>query len=347
MHVQLDEPGTQIVTERARSKTMELDRAVLTTRQEDVKHPAHVWVDPSYAQESLDRLRQAYVEYCRGRSQPAAPDTVVKYDKTLRSLMRSIEQQGLPLVLESVTPQAVNAWIMEQRKAGRAEEGISGRLNAVKVFTNKYVYKHLELTTRDLWMKVSRITPPEKPVEPLTDAEIDAVLDCYASPTFEDVRNRAIVVFYIATGMRLREVLELPLSSVDPITGEIKFFRGKGNKERCGWLSPGALKHYKEYLKVRPKRITATAIWVQADGQPLSYWGAHSIMRRLRDKSGIARMHWHLFRHGFAQHALKLGADVGTVQEMLGHSSNTMTRKYLGQVKQAEAARRMPQYARI
>lgn len=315
--------------------------------QEDVKHPSHVWVDPSYEDESLERLRLAYIDYCRGRSQPAAAETIVKYDKTLASLLRSIEAQGLPLVLGALTPQAVNTWIKEQRQAGRSEDGIAGRLNAVKVFANKYIYKQLELTTRDLLIKVTRITPPERPVSPLTDAEIDTVLECFSSPSFEDHRNRALLVFYIATGMRLREVLDLPLSSVDHITGEIKFFRGKGNRERCGWLSPGALKYLKDYLKVRPKRSPSTLLWVQSDGAPLTYWGAHSIMRRVREKSGVARMHWHLFRHGFAQHALKMGADVGTVQEMLGHSSNTMTRKYLGQVKQEEAARRMPQYARI
>jgi site-specific recombinase XerD len=53
-------------------------------------------------------------------------------------------------------------------------------------------------------------------------------------------------------------------------------------------------------------------------------------MRRLRERSGIACIHWHLFRHGFAQHALKNGADVGEVQEMLGHTTNVMTRRHLG-----------------
>jgi site-specific recombinase XerD len=70
-------------------------------------------------------------------------------------------------------------------------------------------------------------------------------------------------------------------------------------------------------------------------------------MRSLKQRSGIARVHWHLFRHGFAQHALRKGAEIGTVQEMLGHSSNAMTRRYAGQVRQSEAARRMPRFAPI
>ena len=58
-------------------------------------------------------------------------------------------------------------------------------------------------------------------------------------------------------------------------------------------------------------------------------------------------MHWHLFRHGVAQAALVKGAHPGMVQEMLGHSTSAMTRKYLGQAKQAETARQMPAYAPI
>ena len=70
-------------------------------------------------------------------------------------------------------------------------------------------------------------------------------------------------------------------------------------------------------------------------------------MRRLRARCGIARLHWHLFRHGFAQTALVKGAPPALVQEMLGHSTNVMTRRYLGRARQTEAARQMPKYAPI
>jgi site-specific recombinase XerD len=58
-------------------------------------------------------------------------------------------------------------------------------------------------------------------------------------------------------------------------------------------------------------------------------------------------MHWHLFRHGFAQTALKRVAEIGTVQETLGHASITMARRYAGQVWQSQAARRMPGHTPI
>ena len=70
-------------------------------------------------------------------------------------------------------------------------------------------------------------------------------------------------------------------------------------------------------------------------------------MRRLRERSGIVRIQWHLFRHGFAQHAPKNGAEVGDVQAMLGHTSNVMIRRCLGQLKQVVAARKLPRFCPI
>jgi site-specific recombinase XerD len=107
------------------------------------------------------------------------------------------------------------------------------------------------------------------------------------------------------------------------------------------------MKHVRAYLRIRPRTAEDARLWIQDDATPLSVAGVQSVMRRLKARSGIARLHWHLFRHGFAQTALRKGADIGTVQEMLGHSSNVMTRRYAGHVRQIEAARRMPKYAPI
>ena len=71
------------------------------------------------------------------------------------------------------------------------------------------------------------------------------------------------------------------------------------------------------------------------------------MFRKLKRRAGIPRLHAHLLRHGFAQAALTKGAHPGMVQEMLGHATPTMTRRYLGWAKQEEAAKQMPQYSPI
>jgi site-specific recombinase XerD len=168
----------------------------------------------------------------------------------------------------------------------------------------------------------------------LTEQEREQVLACYDQPTFEDIRNRALVAVYMATGLRFKEVLELTLANLDKVHGDIVTV-GKGGRERRARLSPRALKYVRDYRRERPRDGESDRLWLQGDGIPLGDWGGMSIMRRLRERSRIARLHWRLFRHGFAQAALGKGA----------HPA--MTRKYLGQAKQTEAARQMPAYAPI
>ena len=321
------------------------DRAVLIPKREDMLHPQNVWADPAYAEEPLERLRTDYLTYLKGRAQPVSGETVAKYNKTILSFLRSLQRCGDQPTLAALTPAAVNRWVNDQREDGRSEDGIASRLVALKVFSNKYIFKDLELTTCDLLRKVPRISPPERPAMVLTEEEREQILGCFDRPTFEDVRNRALVAIYMATGLRFREVLEMPFGSLDKIRGDITVV-GKGNRQRQARLSPRALKYVREYLQLRP-RAESDRLWLCAEGQPLSYWGGHMVMKRLRKRSGIARLHWHLFRHGFAQGALAKGAHPGMVQEMLGHSTSTMTRRYLGQAKQVEAARQMPTYAPI
>ena len=135
-------------TRRVDYGEMEADRAVLTRKQEEMRHPPDVWIDPSYADEELDRLRQAYLDYCRGRAKPASPPTVRKYNQVLMSFIRSLDRQRRePPVLASLTPTNVNRWVNERRGRGFSEEGIATHLIALKVFSSKYVYRELELTT--------------------------------------------------------------------------------------------------------------------------------------------------------------------------------------------------------
>jgi site-specific recombinase XerD len=324
---------------------MEADRAVLTRKQEEVRHPSHVWADPSYADEELDRLRQAYLDYCRGRAKPASPPTIRKYNQVLLSFIRSLTHYGESPVLASLTPTNVNRWVNERRGRGFSEDGIATHLIALKVFSSKYVYRELELTTSDLLRKVPRITPPEKPAQVLTEEERERLLACFDQPTFEDTRNRALIATYMATGLRFKEVLELPLDRLDRISGEITVL-AKGGKQRPAKISPRAMKYVREYLRVRP-RASSDRLWLTDRGQPLTYTGGQTIFRRLKKRSGIGRIRSHLLRHGFAQAALAKGAHPGMVQEMLGHSTPTMTRRYLGWAKQEEAARQMPDYAPI
>src|SRR3712207_8342195 len=126
------------VTAEAKCGPMRAELAVPTTRQEEMRHPPSTWTDPSYAEEALEGLREAYLDYLRGRAKPASSDTVRKSNNVLHSFARSLIQNGDPPVLASVTPAAATRWVNERRAKGLAEEGIATHLIALKVFTSKY-----------------------------------------------------------------------------------------------------------------------------------------------------------------------------------------------------------------
>ena len=215
------------------------------------------------------------------------------------------------------------------------------------MFTNKYIYKHLELTTRDLLLKVSRITPPEKPAQVLTAEEIERVLDTFDRPTYEDIRNRALVACYIATGLRLREVLDLPLLLDRSGDRRDQVHPSQGEQGAVRLALHGAMKHVKAYLRVGPHSPQDEQLWLQADGRPLS------ILGRPLDHEAAAGAVWHRqdalaplpsrLRPGSAEEGCRHGHGPGDA----GAHSNAMTRRYAGQVTQTEAARKMPKFAPI
>ncbi len=339
-------PGRH-VTASSDCAILQSDRAGPTSeRKEDVRHPDKAWADARYAEESLVKLREYYLEYLRGRAEPAAADTIRKYDYTLSSFIRSLERAREVTTLGSLTPHNVNRWIAEGRRAGRSEDGLASDLAALKAFARKYVFKHLELTTVDLLEKVPRITPPEKPFPRLTDAEQERILSCLDKPTYEDIRDAAIVAVHLATGRRFREIQELCVSDVNLLSGELQV-RAKGGAIQLAYLSPRALKLLRRYLRERPASAPTDRLWLSDDGRPLTYWGYQSVFRRLKRRSGVLRVRSHLLRHHFAQVALEKGAERAAVQEMLGHRTEAMTRRYTASVRQLSAAKLMPKYAPI
>ena len=115
---------------------------------------------------------------------------------------------------------------------------------------------------------------------------------------------------------------------------------------RCGRGRPARILRPHNLL-VRPTGSGGDRLWLTDEGEPLTYWGAQAIFRRAKRKSGVARLHAHLLRHTFAQGALKKGAPRAEVQDMLGHRTDAMTRRYTGTAREQAAARNMARYGAL
>jgi site-specific recombinase XerD len=337
---------------------METTVAIGTLRtQEDMRHPQHIWTEPSNGQYPLAVLWDMYAEHLAGRSKPASPATIRKYQFTLLSFQRSLEVHGEPVVLSSVTPFAVERWIADCRcgriptrdrrhHGPRREDTIGTMLAAMKAFTHKYVFRHLEMTQRDLLERVERYEPTPPVKQGLTSDQLEIALGCYDASEYEDLRDRAMVAFYAASGLRFVEVLRLDITTVDPYSGWVKTV-GKGNRERVVRVSERPLKYLRAYLRRRIALDECHELWTTRKGTALSYSGGQTMFRRLKRRSGIAIAHAHRFRHTWTQTALKKGAERALVQDAMGWTSDAMVRRYGGWVRSHTAAEAMPRFAPI
>jgi site-specific recombinase XerD len=159
--------------------------------------------------------------------------------------------------------------------------------------------------------------PRRLPTAPKAD-EVDAELASLGGDAPLEIRNRALAELIYSAGLRSREAVELNLADVD-FDGESVRVLGKGGKERVVPLGEEAAYWLGRWLQARPCLATGAenALFISARGKRLD---TSTVRRRLP--------HPHRFRHAFATHLLEGGADLRTIQELLGHSSLSTTQIY-------------------
>ncbi len=172
----------------------------------------------------------------------------------------------------------------------------------------------------------------------LTEADVTRVLDTCIAVDGAGYRDRAMLEVLYGTGMRISELVGLQLSAIDLDDGMARVL-GKGSKERLVPLAGFALRALVEYLgpagrpRLEPKRWAkrgdAEAVFLNSRGGRLTRQGAWLVVKRHAELAGLADVvHPHVFRHSCATHMIEHGADIRTVQELLGHASLTTTQRY-------------------
>ena len=177
-----------------------------------------------------------------------------------------------------------------------------------------------------------RLPKAERPViEVLTDSEVEIILQTF-SKSESGLRNRAFFCLLLDCGLRLSEAVGLKTDNINFEKGYIKVF-GKGRKER---IVPVGLKVRRMMLSYVHKRRAADLpehdkyFFLTKHRKPITIHAISSLMARLKKRTGIIRLHAHLFRHTFATNFLVHGlGDVYELSRILGHSEIRVTEKYL------------------
>ncbi|KAF1304785.1 tyrosine recombinase XerC [Enterococcus sp. JM9B] len=154
-------------------------------------------------------------------------------------------------------------------------------------------------------------------------------------------RNRALLEILYGSGLRVSECAGLQLTDIDWL-GEVLLIRGKGNKERYvpfGSFAQQALETYIENSRVSlmsKKKKTHSVVFVNHLGDPITATGIEYILNQIIKKSSLdSKIHPHMLRHTFATHLLNNGADMRTVQELLGHANLSTTQIYAHVTKES------------
>lgn len=223
---------------------------------------------------------------------------------------------------------ALDDFLWDEKERGLSATSLFRKVEALKSF---FAYQAIE----------GRL--PENPAENLKGPRLPKRLPKYltkndaarllAAPSgdsYEDVRERALLEVLYAAGLRVSELLGLTPEGVNLQEGWVRVL-GKGAKERMVPIHPRAVSSLRVYLAAREKRFKnpAPELFLGRSGKGLSRVQFWRVLRELGERAGLKTpLHPHLLRHTFATHLLEGGADLRSVQEMLGHADLSTTQIY-------------------
>ena len=254
-----------------------------------------------------------------------SPRTVDAYRRDLELLARCL---GKPVAQASLDD--LQRWIAGMRADGLAQSTVARRVSTVRTY-----FRHSVLIgTREDNPAAALQLPRRAQRLPraLSPAETERLIEAANGSTPRSLRDRALVELLYGAGLRVSEAMGLDRTGVDAEARIVRVL-GKGGRERIVPLGRPAAEAVRRYLALgRPHldRRHRPELFLNARGGPLTRAGAFLVLRRLADKAELdpTRVHPHLLRHSFATHLLEGGADLRSVQEMLGHADLGTTERY-------------------
>jgi integrase/recombinase XerD len=254
-----------------------------------------------------------------------APRTVEAYRRDLAAMARWLGHSPA-----TATREELERYLAELRADGLAASTIARRLAAARAF-----FRHRVLIGAAAENPAADVALPRRArrlPRTLSPGEAERLVEAASGTKPRDLRDRALVELLYGAGLRVSEAVGLERGGVDLDERLVRSI-GKGGKERIVPLGRSAAEALRRYLsRGRPflDRRHRPELFLNAQGGALTRAGAFLILRRLADKAGLepGRVHPHLLRHSFATHLLEGGADLRSVQEMLGHADLATTELY-------------------
>jgi len=255
-------------------------------------------------------------------------NTLQSYKRDLKQFEKYIEEKGEDY--SKITDEGIKVYINYMQEIGKKPSTISRGLASIRSFyqyeaKNKNVEK--DPTEGIQSPKIEKRVPSV-----LTSNEVALLLEQPKNIDLKGIRDKAMLEFAYATGMRVTEIISLNIEDINLETGYVTCKNGK--KERTVPVGNMSLKALKEYiLNARGTMIKnekEKALFVNVNGQRLTRQGFWKIIKYYKEQAHIEKeITPHVLRHSFATHLLQNGADLKSIQTMLGHSDILSTQIYM------------------
>ena len=271
----------------------------------------------------LDRYIQKFITYLKIEKN-ASPHTIINYQIDLREFNDSLKEKPL----EKISHTDVRLFLARMKEKKLSKRSVARKMACLRSF--------FRFLCREGYIKSNPATGLQTPKQerrlPIF-LDVDKVVKLIESPDTSQVygkRDRAILETLYSSGLRVSELVGLNKENVDFISGVLKVF-GKGKKERLAPIGDRALRAVRSYLeklgtsKIKEKK----AVFLNKSGRRMSDRAVRRVVEKYIRKTSLSeKISPHSLRHSFATHMLDRGADLRSVQELLGHANLSTTQIY-------------------
>ena len=270
---------------------------------------------------------QNFIQYLH-QVKKTSENTEVSYARDLKKMNQYLTAQGIHDVSE-VTATSLNSYVLFLEKEGRKPATISRSIASMKAFYHYMEKEHKVSEDPSERLRAPRIEKKMPAV--LTQEEVTRLLEQPGATSPKELRDTAMLELLYATGIRVSELISLKVSDVNLAMEYLTC--SDSHKERIIPFGSIAKKALSRYLELgRPKLVGDEQeewLFTNCAGQQMSRQGFWKLIKSYGKKAGIeAEITPHMLRHSFAAHMVGNGADLKSVQEMLGHSDISTTQVY-------------------